>query len=650
MATRVALHGLLGLALTAAWAAPALGFGVETVIPFYPHGGNLYGSVGKPTPLGGTSLLVATTGPDLSAPSADDAILLVTDVGGTPQVTPLATPFLPDYSTYVVRVSATRAVAVGLGPDGLMSSMDDVVYLLDDLGGANTVTPIPVGYLEQYDQAKPTPLSPDVLVVSQYGADGLEHTADDTIALITDLGGSNTITPLPAPYLHWLYSGRPAPRSATSFLALSTGPDGTDRTADDRVYLFTDVGGTNARTDIPTPYTGTRRNSAVFLVDPDTAVLGHAGPDGTENTADDGLYRIDDLGGANAVTDIAIGALPTYGHNVVTLAPDLAVVASLGADDTYITADDAIVVITDFGGANTTTPVVVGGITDAASRPIPLSPDRVAFLAMGPDLTADTPDDELVVVSEVGGANTVTRITIGGAAEGVAGEVIPVSEDAVLVTHGGPDGDLQGGGDDAVILVEDLLGAATIQSIPLFGDLDNDYGTLFAPTPMGGGRYALVANGADSASYSADDVVQILAEVPDTRGLTLDKLTIKTGSTDTASLKGTLAQDGVQPLGSFDLVVSVGPVSQRIPAADFSVQAGRSVSYKDKKNVSGPVQQLKWSAKKESVKLKLRGSSTGLAGQDPGAIPVIFEWAGQLAAETVEGEPKGSKVTYKRPK
>lgn len=85
---------LLGAALAAVGlAAAAHGVALLPPIPVGPN--DIYaGSLGIVVPLTPDTVLVGSDGPDQSSGTADDQILLIQNLAGPVQITPLATPFL----------------------------------------------------------------------------------------------------------------------------------------------------------------------------------------------------------------------------------------------------------------------------------------------------------------------------------------------------------------------------------------------------------------------------------------------------------------------------------------------------------------------------------------------------------------------------
>lgn len=634
-------------------AAAAGAFSLEPPI-LLPNG--IEGSRGVPVPLTPSSFLVVTPGPDAAFTTADDEALYVSNLGGLQVVQPFAVPYQSDFSGYVVRLSATRAVTTSAGPDGSYYTADDEVQLIDGIGTTNTVTSIPVGPLSYYDYSTPVQLSQSVIALSGLGPDFSEDTADDTFVVVSDLGGTNTVDTMAAPW--GMYPPRPSRIDPTMVLVASYGPDGAVSTADDVVYLFSDLGGANTRTDIPTPYLFDQGRAAIATRLTDTsALIGSFGPDGTAATADDGYYLLEDLGGANTVTPIAIPYLTSWtASQAVRLTATRAVVTTNGADGAASTADDALYLLDDLGGANTTTLVVLGYLNPGtAYRSDPLTPTRIALLGVGPDGNWDSSDDVVYVVEDLFGSNTVIEIPMPGVGDDRAFDRVALSPTAFLLTSGGPDGAYASGLDDVVNLVSGLPGPPLVQSIPS-GGFDRTHYHPHSPRLLGGGRAVYVAAGYDEDLGSGDDdELRILANLPVTRHLTVEKLSIKTTSKgEKASVKAILELDEAPTgFGQTDVTVSIGAAAETIAAAAFT-DKGKKIEYKAPKGSSGLVQKLVWQTEKGKLTIKAKGTGTGLENTDPALVPVALDFLALddnlYLSDGVAGVSKGSKITYKKPK
>jgi hypothetical protein len=637
----------------------AWGFALEAPISLAPYGGGIQGSTGNVVALTPTSFLVATAGPDESEGTADDQILLVSEIGGVPQVTPFATPYLPTWSR-ITRLSATRAAVINAGPDATFDTADDGVHLLLGIGTTNTVTSVTTGfYDQQYDYAMPVPFGPDVVVTAADGPDGIYRTADDVLYVISNIGAGNTVTPVPAPF-HG-YEARASRLTPTSFLSMSYGPDGSGFTADDVTYLFTDLGGANTRSDIPTPYRADGRPGQGGRLSPTSAVLVGTGPDGSWPSADDEFLLLQDLGGGNTVTHIPAPHLTGWSPSaVLRISETRAVSASAGPDDTDQTADDQVLLLDDLGGANTVTPLTVGYLDDGpASRLHPLSPSVGALVSDGPDGTYNTTDDLIVIVRDLFGSNTILPVPMPGLSAFAGHKLTVLNPTSFLVANGGPDGDDNGTAADGQVAMVGGADAGTPFTLSLpSGEPANYYDLAQKPEILGGGRAAYSAAGPDhDYGTGGDDSIRVLSGLDLSDTLHVTKLTIKsTSKGEKASVKADLhIESGVLTLGDVDAVVSIGPAAEIIPADAF-VNKGKKIEYKAPKGSGGLISKLTWKPEKGQLKIKAGGSGTGLEDTNPDHIPVAIELLslsreeGRYLADGVAGTQSGSKIKYKAPK
>ena len=504
---------ILALASNHAVAQP-----IAQSIPFSPFGDAIDKAVSAPAVLTSSSILVPAEGPDGVGNTADDVLLLVEGLGaGTPTKTALATPYLSDGSGQnVVVVSSTRALIASSGPDQSWETADDLVYLLNDVGNSNTVTPIPVGPIKENSGYKPVVMSNSMFVISTVGADLSDETADDTLARITGLGTTNTVTQLAAPYLRDSGSAQPAPLSATSLLLTSSGPDGSEATPDDVVYLFTDVGNTATRTDIAVPNIADKRPGIPATLSATRALVSSAGPDGSDSTADDLVYLLDNLGSTNNVTPIAAPNIQNFGAGQpVSLTATLAVLSTEGADSSEGTADDSVLVLSGLGTTNTVTEVIVGPIDeDGQSQCIKLSSNSCALTGEGADSNNESADDVVIYLSDIGNSNTRNDINIPGLEARIISVVSPISATAFMVASGGPDFNVGSGSDDVITIVSQIDQTPIITSVAAVGDFEGSSHFAHVPQAMGNSSAVFISAGLDGSLESGDDdLIQFIPDV-----------------------------------------------------------------------------------------------------------------------------------------
>jgi hypothetical protein len=721
---------------------------------------------------------VPSQGEDGLEGTADDVTLLVTNVGETPQVTAISTPFLSTESSTLVRLSPTRAVVATGGPDGTFATLDDRVLLLDTIGSLNVVTNITIPFLGESNCCTPVQVAPDTLAVTTVGMDRTPLTHDDQVAVITRLGGANTVTLVTAGWLQGSGASRPVPLSQTSLLVTAyvpprlpqcgadaskicgpratnagadctvledcigddcrggpgslcgvdldcgesgtnlcetqpqcsvdsskiCGPDtvpnedkpkgpgddctansecngdkcinvvgtvcladadcGTTGTCDfqdrctpsfdvgpnavcdsdgdcteagsvcepfpspldsaDTVYLFTGLGSVNDRTDLPTPHAYTRRPGRAERFSDTRAMISSNGPDGIDESGDEQVYLLDNLGSTNDVTAISVPNI--YGRgagSVVSLTEGDALVTTLGPDGANLTDDDTVVLISDLGGSNTTTAITVGPADqDLECRSVPVSPTSAALITFGTDRTANTADDHVTLVSGIGTANTVTHVDVPGLADGSTSTISRITSSTLMVASGGADGTSGAGGDDAMAIVSnlDVAGAPKTQFLPSGGDYDSARSFGYAPENLGGGRAIHLASGANHTLGSGDDdavrVIEGLADAPAILRVQKMKIDFKPNKPqkgDKAKVQASLKFEGPVPFGDSDVVITIGNAAQTIPSSRFEEKKGE-FSYEDKKGENGFIRQVNYNSKskKGKLKVKAKGVGTGL--------------------------------------
>ncbi len=646
------------LACTSAWAEH-----VVDAIPLAPHGDAIDYNGGV-LPLTPMTFVVGTRGVDGQRGTADDKLLIVTGVGATPTTTDIVVGGLPTAGARWTRLSATRALYQTSGADGVWSTGDEELVLVDGIGSTNSVSRLVVGSLQnqQGGMHVPVRLSPDTAVVPVLGADDSTGTDDDMIVVLTDLGGTPVATPLPAPFLDVGGRTQPTALSPTSFLVASSGPDGAPSTADDLLYLFTDVGGANTRTEIPLPNLHEYRPGRPVRLSATRAVVMSEGPDGRYSTADDRIYVVDGIGTSNAVSFATLPFISCCGATRPTaLGPDLAVVPTFGADGIQGTADDTLAFVSDLGGANTVTPVVVGGMDeDRSCRPLRLAADRVAVVTNGPDAVDNSADDRIAIVSGVGGAVTVVYADVPGLDRGGASEPLALSSTALLLLSGGPDGMAAGGLDDVFTVVSGVdTTSPTVESVAMgvLGGPLNSGGLASRPALVGHGRAFAMGAGADARpGTGGDDAVHVIDGLPRGDDLSVKKLQIKFKAAKPqkgASFKVTADLVLADPslFGTEDTTISIGNAAQTIPAAAFVLKKGKQ-TYTRPRRGSGFITKVVYDPRKGTLSVVGKGVGTGgettAADNVPFTVDTNDGEDGILVGETLVGTVTKAGLRYKK--
>ena len=628
----------------------------SVAVPLAPHGDSAAGPYGSPTPLSSELFLVGVEGPDGPSTTADDQLLVV-QVLTTPVVTALSTPFGPDWGGGVAVASATRGLMLHAGPDALWNTADDGAYLLDRLGSDNVVTSIPVGFLDHGDVHMPAWLDPDTFVVSTRGPDGERATADDEVVLVTDVGDTNHVTRLSAPYLPPWSCGKPVALSSTSFLVVNEGPDRSWSTPDDGVYLFTDVGGANTRTNLSAPNLFEYGASLPVRVTATRAVVCTTGPDGHETTADDRLYVFDDLGGSNTVKVVDVPSIQRWGGGLpLAFSHNTVLIATAGPDETQLTGDDTLATVLDLDqSAPFVEQTTIGGLSESAScRPVLLGDDVIAMATAGADGDYETADDAVVLVHGKGPVTEVVRIPIPCLGDQMTSRVVALGHDEFLVSHGGPDAQF-GTADDCVTLVEDALEAWTTSSVAAPGGLSHDYSGHMTRV-LGHGRGAIVCPGPDGVQRDGgDDLCLVMTGLPTRRDLYVTRTEVKfdpakPAKAATISVKCALRTDGLSPFDRTDVTISIGNAAQQIPAGAFRVKKG-VWTYSDRKARNGFLTKVTWNSKSESLTISGKGVGTGIETTHAAYVPVAVAGNGLYLAESFAATPlpKGKGFKFRRP-
>jgi len=243
-----------------------------------------------------TRLLVRSRGADALFNSADDVTFILRDLGPRLETVELPTPY-SHYFSQTLRLSPTRVLVSTNGPDGEVTTADDEILLLDYLDGTPTVTPLAVPMLMRSTLVA---LGPDLAVAAARGPGAPHH---DELVVLRDLGGSNYVYEVHVGVLGtetWLEGGRGAPvRIGPRTAAIATlGPDGAWPSADDQVATLTVTGqGAELRT-LGVPYLSWR---ALLPLPPTGVLVSSIGPgDDPENARDDAAFALGGLPSAPA--------------------------------------------------------------------------------------------------------------------------------------------------------------------------------------------------------------------------------------------------------------------------------------------------------------------------------------------------------------
>jgi hypothetical protein len=352
---------------------------------------------------------------------------------------------------------------------------------------------------------------------------------------------------------------------------------------------------------------------------------------------------LEGLGTTNTVTPVPIPNIHDYGNGVaVSLSETTLLVGTEGPDSAQSTLDDQVAVVTGVGSTNTVTLLTVPGLDeDQVSRPVRLSPTRVVFGTGGQtNVSTNTADDEAIVIDGVGTTNTIIRIPVPGISYQSTSTPLPLSSSSFLMSHGGPDGVLDTGGDDQVALITLTNGGFTLEDTPVGGELD-PAASSGAPQALGRGRAVYVGSGPNlQVGTGSDDQMRVLANLPQVRGIEVKKLSVSysprsTATPETFSASGVFATDDPGALLSGDVTVSLGNVAQTIPASLLKRSRTGVISYADAKHRNGAISKLTLDPAKHKFTVSGKGTSTGLRTFSTMHVPVSIKGEREYLSDAV---------------
>lgn len=411
--------------------------------------------------LAATRAVVATAGADGAFRTADDAVLVLDRLGSANTVAPVVVGGLGDNQQFTPeRLAADRFVVSSLGPDLTGNTADDELVVVSDVGGLPTLTRLSSPFQRDSGRTHPVALSPTSVLQAANGPDKKTSTADDVVRLFRGIGGEPERVDVAAPGLNRRAAGRPVRLSARHALVVSAGPDLVDSTADDQVLLLDAESGTS--TPIPVPFAKDGSAGRPETLGPDLAVATTQGADGVEGTADDAVAVLSGLGAANAVTFHVVGATGDDNNcRPARLGPSSCALVTFGPDLAPGTADDRITVLRDVGSdAAVVEHVDAGALSSGtASLVLPIAADALVVAGGGADRAMATADDALAVVTGIGRAPRVLHVPAGGSFDAANHfQYVPqvLGEGRVAFLSSGADGVLGAGRDDGVRVVARL--------------------------------------------------------------------------------------------------------------------------------------------------------------------------------------------------
>ncbi len=249
-------------------------------------------------------------------------------------------------------------------------------------------------------------------------------------------------------------------------------------------------------------------------VGPNRAVLVTDGPDGLWSTADDTLAVASGVGaGVPAITHVTIGAVTPGPHAlpVVTGVSDTVLVMTNGPDLTLGTSDDTVVEVDSISGATpaVSTSLVVGRLEASEGRRPVMVGTRGAWMTRGADLVTSA-DDQFVVLDGIGsGTLTLSSNTLTGVAFEAPGILTVI--DSVTVTTALSGGDfLFGTPDDQLVIITGIGGALTGTTLGTFPQFP---GRMGMSVRIGPTTIVTAYVGGDSTPGTVDDVLVVWHDI-----------------------------------------------------------------------------------------------------------------------------------------
>jgi hypothetical protein len=413
------------------------------------------------TRLSMTRAAMSTAGEDGVLGTADDAVLVLDRLGSGNLTIPIVVGGLGDNQQFTpVRLATDRIAVATYGPDLEGNTADDGLLIIDDVAGTPVIRAVAAPFQRSSGRSMPIALTTSVVVIAGNGPDGKHSTADDVVHVVEGIGGTIVTSEIPAPGLNRRAAGRPVRVSRNHALVLSAGPDGKDSTEDD-VALLLDVPAKTA-TAIPLPWAKDGSGGRPVFITSSIAVTTTNGEDGIEGTADDAVAVLSGLGTTNDVESVVVGATGDDNNcRPSRLGPTSCALVTFGSDLEPGTGDDQVVILRDLDTVPTAEFVSVGALASGTTSTIvPVSSTALVVAGGGADLTMGTTDDALVLLSGIGAVIDTQSIPAEGAFDASNHfQYVPKSlgEGTVAFLSSGPDGVLGTGGDDAVRVVSGLL-------------------------------------------------------------------------------------------------------------------------------------------------------------------------------------------------
>lgn len=331
------------------------GLGGTTSLTFIGIGPLGEGAISRPVALDGTTAVLATAGSSGSFGDSFDGIAVVSGIGSFPAFNQIVDVGVLDDSSAGRPVALTttpdlRALISTAGTNSSFGDSNDEVALLYNVGTSNDVVSVFAPGHGQGALGRPVRVSDGVALLAGTGSNLSFGDVDDLVNVLSNLdaadptamGDEPVRTPVIVGFLPGSGAGRPFPLSASSALVPTAGENGVFATSDDE---FVEIAGLDG-----TPAVGERlQYGSLSPTDsrpelfPDpmagaTRIL-YRGGGALIRAADDPLIP------PAFIVEVEIPDLLTAGPDPVPVGCCRAIGVSAGADGSWNTADDGLIII-----------------------------------------------------------------------------------------------------------------------------------------------------------------------------------------------------------------------------------------------------------------------------------------------------------------
>jgi len=541
--------------------------------------------------------------------------LLVENLAREPQVTSIPTPIggnLPIYAwenaVGLIRLSATRALLSHTGADQEFATEDDGVYLLDDLGGENRVTSIPLGRTTRPRMARLD--HETALAVVQ------EDSEHSSLVLLSELGSANRATPLRRlteirhPLVAWPLG--PIVLSSRRFVAgLQEGG-----------LAVVELRGTSVAS--VQPIETDELPSQILTLSPRKLLFKVPGAAG--------IFYLIEIGDTVRTTPIPIHS---WGR-AIKLSPRRAIA---------VRGEDELVLLDDLGGKNRVVRIPVPDINVASGGLVALGSD-VAAVPMG---GAPGPATGLAVVRNLGGSPNIVRVPFG--TQDFGGAVWLPPSTLLTVTPGGTpfDNDLE---DETLTVVRPLDDPPTVESLTIpyaFSSPGFGINVLAGPQPLGNGRVVIFDNHNHVAALEPHGL-QVIEGFADDVQLHVRKVEIQTvrGRRIRARAVAEFSLPHPARFASQDLEVRLGEFHQTIPARDI-VRTERGFSYDDPGGRAGFFRHIEYDVARRRLVMSGRCRCDASGALRTENLAISLQSSELYAAQTLDAEERGGRILYIAP-